>query len=262
VSHPEHDLVAEEVRGWYKNSYPEMGYSVERRPFGWYGRNTAAPGICRVDVADISGGDVVALLADARDYFGATTVTLHLDERRLDAELHPALVAAGCQREQDTIYLAHVGELPDASAAPEIEIVMCDEALLEEHAVAKRKGFADSEQDPTHAEVIEEVTLRKAELAGNGRFAIARVGSEAASTAGWYTSNDAFIFDLATRVPYRRRGIATALLRHVLEVEYRAGARSVVINADEDGRPAQLYRRLGFTDEVYWRRQYRLPDAG
>ena len=256
MSHPEHDRIAEEVRGWYRKPYPEMGYSVEQRPFGWYARNTAGSGMARVEVAEISAGDVAALVADARDYFGGATVTLHIDDRGLDSELQPALLAAGCQREQSTIYLAHVGELPDASAAQEIEVVMCDEALLEEHAIAKLKGFADSEQYPARAEVVEEMALRKAELAGNGRFAIARIGAKAASTIGWYTNDDAFIFDLATRVPYRHRGIATALLRYVLEREYLGGARSIVINADEDGRPAELYRRLGFTDEVYWRQQY------
>jgi hypothetical protein len=30
----------------------------------------------------------------------------------------------------------------------------------------------------------------------------------------------------------------------------------VIITADEADRPIQLYRRLGFTDEVYWRGTY------
>jgi len=60
-------------------------------------------------------------------------------------------------------------------------------------------------------------------------------------------------------VPFRRRGIATALLRHVLCEELSKGAQTVVINADETDRPIELYRSLGFTGEVYWRRPYRVP---
>jgi GNAT superfamily N-acetyltransferase len=259
MRHPQHDEIATVVRGWYRTSYPEMGYRVERRRYGWYARNAAGAGMSRIEVGDISADDVPDLLANARDYFGAVYVTLHVDDRRLDAELGPALAAAGCQREQATVYLAHVGKLSDAPTTPAVDIVMCDEALLEEHAIAKLKGFADSEEEPSRAEVSDEVAVRLAELAGTGRFSIARLGGEAAATIGWYTGGDAFIFDLATRVPYRHHGIATGLIRYVIESEYADGARSVIINADEGGQPAQLYRRLGFTDEVCWRQQYRLP---
>jgi GNAT superfamily N-acetyltransferase len=209
----------------------------------------------RVELAEVSAGDIPALLADALNYFGNAEITLHTDDRHLDSQVGATLLAAGCLREQATVYLAHLGKLP---AAPEIDVVTCDEALLEEHAAAKLKGFADSEDEPARSNVMNEVALRTAELPGTGRFALTRIDGEAVATIGWYTGNDTFIFDLATRVPYRRRGIAAALIRHVLESEYRGGARSVVINADEGGQPAQLYKRLGFTDEVYWRQQYRL----
>ncbi len=43
---------------------------------------------------------------------------------------------------------------------------------------------------------------------------------------------------------------------------YAKGRRSVLINADPDDTPVQIYRRLGFTDEVYWRRRYRMAGLG
>jgi GNAT superfamily N-acetyltransferase len=256
VRHPQHDEIVTVVRGWYRRSYPEMGYVVEQRPYGWFGSNTAGSGMRRVEVAEVGAGDIPALLVDARAHFGNAELTLHVDDRHLDSQVGPALIAAGCRREQATVYLAHTAGLPGTR---EIDIIMCDEALLEEHAIVKLKGFANSEVEPKGSEVTDEVELRKAELAGTGRFAIASIDGQAAGTVGWYTGNDAFIFDLATRVPYRRRGIAGALIRYVLESEYRGGARSVIINADEDGSPQHLYKRLGFSDEVYWRQQYRLP---
>src|ERR1700694_1606479 len=125
-----------------------MGYHVERRRYGWYSSNAASRTVRLVTVDDVSPDEVPPLIADVRGRFPNIVVMLAVDDRALDEQLGPALVAAGCLREHGTIYLAHEGELPEASAAPEIEVVMCDEALLEEHAVAKRKGFADSEQDP------------------------------------------------------------------------------------------------------------------
>jgi hypothetical protein len=32
----------------------------------------------------------------------------------------------------------------------------------------------------------------------------------------------------------------------------------MIINAEEHGWPAALYRRLGFVDEIYWYRKYLL----
>jgi hypothetical protein len=44
---------------------------------------------------------------------------------------------------------------------------------------------------------------------------------------------------------------------------WRLGAepavRSLLINSDDGGPAADLYRRLGFTDDVYWHRRYARP---
>jgi hypothetical protein len=37
-----------------------------------------------------------------------------------------------------------------------------------------------------------------------------------------------------------------------------SGCRSLIINAEDGGRPAELYRRLGFVDEIYWYQKYDL----
>lgn len=262
MRHPDHDAIVETIRGWYTRSYPEMGYLVEQRRFGWYSRNTVASSVGRVMMRSIQPDDVGPLLTDAREYYARALVTLYVDDRRLDEKLGPALVAAACGSEHGETYLAHVGPLPDAPAPPGLDVCDVTLELLEEYVVTKRKGFADSEVEPAPEEVAEELALRRAELAGQGRFAVARLIGEPVAVAGWYAGEDVHIFQLATRLPFRRRGIATALLRYVLDDSYRHGSRSVVINADEEGRPMQLYRRLGFTDEVYWRRPYRVPPLG
>jgi ribosomal protein S18 acetylase RimI-like enzyme len=51
---------------------------------------------------------------------------------------------------------------------------------------------------------------------------------------------------VATAVPYRRRGYASAVVLHAAEEARRAGALLVFLCADALGRPALLYGRLGF----------------
>lgn len=64
-------------------------------------------------------------------------------------------------------------------------------------------------------------------------------------------------------MPFRGLGLASRLLLEVLKGAWERGCRATIINADEAGRPAELYRAAGFTDEVYWRRKYRRgPAAG
>ena len=96
-------------------------------------------------------------------------------------------------------------------------------------------------------------------LSGTGRFSFAQAGGDPAAILGLFDGDDRHIFLLATRVPFRHRGIARWLLAHTIAAAYADGCRSVLINCDPADTPIRLYRRLGFTDEVYWRQRYELP---
>ncbi len=79
----------------------------------------------------------------------------------------------------------------------------------------------------------------------------------------FYEGEDRFVHHLATRVPFRRRSIASRLLKEVLAGARERGCRSTIISAAESGHPVGLYRSLSFTDEVYWRREYKhFPGTG
>ncbi|MGH3273067.1 MAG: GNAT family N-acetyltransferase, partial [Streptosporangiaceae bacterium] len=77
---------------------------------------------------------------------------------------------------------------------------------------------------------------------------------ESAAVLAHYPGEDDLVFILGTRTPYRHRGIAQAMLARW--ADGTMGSRSQVINASDGGAPAALYRRLGFTDEVYWYSAY------
>ena len=72
----------------------------------------------------------------------------------------------------------------------------------------------------------------------------------------YYRGRDQLVFNLATRVPYRHRGIAQAMLTRWVEAGTARGSRSLIINAAEGGRPAELYRKMGFVDEIHWYQTY------
>lgn len=94
---------------------------------------------------------------------------------------------------------------------------------------------------------------------GEPGSAIATVDTEPAGIVAWYGGDDSMIFLVATRLPFRGRGVASASIRRVLEERYASGCRSVLINGDADGYPVQIYRGLGFTDEVYREHRYTRP---
>ena len=56
----------------------------------------------------------------------------------------------------------------------------------------------------------------------------------------FYEGEDSFVHHLATRVPFRRRGIASRLLSEVLTGARERGCRSTIISAAENGRPVCL----------------------
>lgn len=63
--------------------------------------------------------------------------------------------------------------------------------------------------------------------------------------------NELYIYDLAVDGPFRRRGVATALIERVREVAAERGAWVVYVQADREDAPAvALYSKLGMAEEV------------
>jgi GNAT superfamily N-acetyltransferase len=259
--HPEHDRVAAFIRSGYTQSFPEMGYHVERRPFGFYQRHDAGFGAVLLDGARAE--DVPALLTDIRAWYGDCPVGIYTEGEDADARLGPALVAASCTRGAIQVHLAHVGAVPGVRPVPGVTIDDADETGIVEWTRVKLQGFASSEDEPDPEDVRFDVALRRAEMAGEGRFSLARMADgEAVSIIGCYEAEqDTIVFLLATRVPFRDRGIARWLLARAVAGAYARGHRSVTISCDPEDTPIQLYRRMGFTVQVHWRRSYEPPGA-
>jgi ribosomal protein S18 acetylase RimI-like enzyme len=259
MKHPEHERLRQEVRSWFTTSRPGLGYQVERRRFGFYRHRTEHPDLRLIVVDSLTSGEVPEFVGDARRYFSNLSVEIWVDDRALDAAVGPALLAAGCSRAPANVSLAHVGPPPQLVRLPaEVSVEPITAETLMDFALVKLKGFANSEEAPQADTLERELAIRRSEIASIGRLLVARVGAEPASILGYYDGADRSIFNLATRLPFRNRGIAQHLLCRVLADAYDRGCRSVVIGTDPADTPIQLYRRLGFTDEVYWRGAYLL----
>jgi GNAT superfamily N-acetyltransferase len=57
-------------------------------------------------------------------------------------------------------------------------------------------------------------------------------------------------------VPFRNQGIARHLLSYMIANTYEEVRESITIFTDPTDSPVQFYRRMGFTEEVYWQARY------
>ncbi len=251
--HPAHEDLVREVRSWYIQDYPSLGKVVARRRFGYYSQ-ISQTGYCDVHIVEpFDPSEAAAFHADVCAYYGRRRVLIFTHGQAVDSQLTEALDRAGCARGSAKLYLAHVNGRGSHAAGPgagRIEPVTHRNLL--EYQIAKLKAFADSEEEPDPAAVEAGMKIRRAELAADGTFLIARAGDEAVGIIGWYEGTDRYIFHLATRVPFRNRGIARQLLSHLIEDTYALDRRSLLIATDPADSPVLFYRRMGFVDAIYW----------
>lgn len=257
MRHPEHDAIADEVRSWYRKAHPDEGYTAEERWFGYLRSNTQAS-FAAATVTSLEPDKVPAFRAELSAVFGPRDVRVQVEGEAYTDELDQALLAHGFTDPATSVYLVHVGDPPDVTEPDGFVFDRVGADGLEEFSVTKLRGFASSEDDPAREAIDNELDFRRAELNDRNGFAIGRIDAEPAGIAAWYGGGDALIFLVATRIGFRRRGVASTLIRRVLDIEHENGSRSVLINADVDDHPVEIYRRLGFSDEVFRQRTYTL----
>lgn len=260
LTHPDHDEVAAEVRAWYTRPTPEIGLHVEAHWFGYLAEGPGAVGRRAMLGLDDSG-QLARALAEATELSGDRELDLWVDDRERAEILDASLSGSGYRPTQDTVYLALVGPIAAHPGPADLSVVDLDVDDLGTWAEVKLRGFGDTEAAPAPDLVAVEVAQRRAE-APLARYRMGLLEGEPVSALAHYTGTDQLVFSLATRLPFRHRGVAQALLGIWAEDGVRDGCRSLIINADDGGTPASLYRRMGFVDEVYWQRRYTKTSTG
>ncbi len=251
--HPDHDVLAAEVASWYTTSTPEIGSEINQF---WYGyQSNLSPTTARVTLRVDDPGQVPEALRAARIASGMRLVNIRVDDRDRAVRLDDALRESGCERGDATTHLALVGAMAGNAGPADLVIENVDATGLEAWATVKLQAFDDTESAPAPDRLAREVATRRSELAIVD-CQIGTLGGESVAVLAYYRGIDQMVFNLATRVPYRHKGVAQAMLAHWINAGRANGCRSFMINATDVGRPAQLYRRLGFTDEIYWYQTY------
>jgi len=252
-----HDLadIARGIRHRYRGARPGPREAFENGTYGIYSRQLDHPSLDSVLIESISKEQLPDLWREAQTRFGSKSVRVYVDDWRLDAELEPHLGTEGCNRSCEMIYLAHIGEPPCVEQVENLTVERASADTVREYEVVRAKSFADSEVEPDPEEVTANAGGIAADL-GETHLLLGRVEGEAAAIAGWYEGTDRLVFHLATRMPFRNRGIARHLLSHVIQETYTSDHRSVTIFKDPEETPVSFYRRMGFTEEVYWQARY------
>lgn len=252
--HPHHDDVSREVRRWYTTTFPEIGVHVEEHWFGFIGK--LRPNQARLVLTVDDPDDVARSLAAARAACAGREFDVWVDDRRRARRLDAAIQRDGYAPRDPIIHLALVGPLVSLKPPPgELRIDDVAEDQLESWARVKLQAFADSETEPSATDLAAEMANRRAMLP-IAKYQLGAIDGQPATALGYHTGPDQLAFLLGTRVPFRHRGIAQAMLHRWVMQGRAAGCRSLLINAQEGSRPEALYRRLGFRDEVYWHRSY------
>jgi len=253
VRHPEHDAVSQELHGWYNAAVPEIGLDGTAHWFGF--TCLTGPGRARLVLSIGDPAQVPGALAAARDACPAGSYLVMVDDRERAARLGPALRQHGCEYQEFTTFLALAGPLASPAPGPgNLEITAIGPGELETWARVKLQSFGGTEDPPSPESLEAEIAARRAEQPLS-EYQLARLGGQPVAVLAHYPGADDLVFILGTRTPYRHRGIAQALLTRWAAAS-PAATRSLLINASDGGAPAALYRRLGFTDEVYWYSRY------
>ena len=239
MRHRDHDAVARGIRARYLTPAPALGYEVARRPYGVL----ATLGDTRRAILDPEAGvrDLASLVAD-----DATVVWV--EDRERAERLAPALRAAGYEAGPATTYLALVG---DVRASVPAALVLRLARDAEDFARRKLTYFADG-APPSEEDLARELATRESER-DLADFFVVDVAGDASAILAAYRGEDATVYLLATDPRWRSRGVGSGALAAWVA---STSARSHVINALDGGRPAELYQRLGFVDEVYWYRRF------
>ncbi len=118
---------------------------------------------------------------------------------------------------------------------------------------------ADAFANPWTREMLAR-ELRQSDVA---RVYLLRAGGKrvAAFCACWLVFDELHVNTVAVDPSLRRRGLATALMQHVLAEAARDGAVQATLEVRRSNEPAiELYRRLGFAVEAVRPRYYTSPE--
>ena len=215
-----------------------MGYDVVSRPYGVL----ATLGDTRRAIVVVDGA------SELRALVAGDATEVWVEDRGRAERLTPTLASWGYEAGRATVFLALVGDV--RASVPE-DLVLRPTRETRDFARRKLTYFADG-VPPSEDDLAREVATRHAER-DLADFFVVDVNGEAVAVLAAYRGADVTAYLLATDPSWRSRGVGSGALAAWVA---STSARAHVISALDGGRPGELYRRLGFNDEVYWYRRF------
>jgi GNAT superfamily N-acetyltransferase len=223
--------------------------------FGTVVRATRFPSYFHLNVVRVEedpGMSVDALIEFADEALAG------LDHRRVDIEpvevaesLRGGFAARGWQMER-LVLMLHDADRPSQTGGTSVEEVPHD-AVHALRAAWMKESFPNL--DPgTYFEEAREV----ARLLGSRAFAVLEAGTPVAYAMLEQIGRSAEIVAVYVRPDHRGRGLGTALTSAAIDAA--GDVDELWIAADDEGRPKQLYRRLGFRPAWTVLELLQLPD--
>jgi GNAT superfamily N-acetyltransferase len=164
-------------------------------------------------------------------------------------DLPAALRAAGFVEESRThLMLATPESYRPAPPLEGLEVrVLGPDAPLDDIRAAMtvaRRGFEGEQMAPT---AVQEAERLRGRLDAGMRYILALLKGEPAGTGVYSAPMDSLteVAGIATREPFRRRGIAAAVTAAALEDAFRNGVTLAMLSA-ADERAGRVYERVGF----------------
>jgi hypothetical protein len=165
-------------------------------------------------------------------------------------DLPLALLAGGFdETERQWNMICTPSQLQQAPPVPDLTLIELNPesptADIRDYIMAQRQGF-----DPANTVIPAEADIRQARLdllIGGWQAYLARVGAEPAGAAafGRIITGISEIAGIATRMPFRRRGIATYLTWLTAWGAFHRGAHTTCLTA-ADAAAGRIYERVGF----------------
>jgi GNAT superfamily N-acetyltransferase len=197
---------------------------------------------------DLGLDDVVKELEPALRRAGSRHVQIVV----LDPDGAPGLLeqatAAGLRLSSDNVMELRGATLPPRPGTDDLPLVEEADPEAPEFADLLRRAYREFEVTQEH--VVEQLLRWNREvLAPSGRrYFVVREGGDVAGTGAFHLAGGvAYVDDIVTFAAFRRRGVASAIVRRLIREAGVVGAEATFLLADQPG-PMRLYRSLGFEE--------------
>jgi ribosomal protein S18 acetylase RimI-like enzyme len=249
------------VRGWFFEPFDSMGYRALPSRWGTYWNNG------QVYVSELDANEVPEFLRDLKLRFAGQErpVSAYLDHEDALSELGPLLMKESRGAPTTIAFLAHMDPEWKAGSMAPLTLKPVSAENLRVFAETKLRAWMGDETSPLQEDVEAEEGRRARELTGSGRGLLAFLDEEPAGYIWWHEdpSRVRWISQIATRLPFRRQGVARALMAECIRSAYEGGNRALVLDVDVENEAAlALYRGLGFTERVYTTYEFEIPLSG